>query len=84
VIKLILYALGAVAYIVWAARRLFVAWHAGYVTEVDDPMFGFETARMSRIERPKTYWLGVAITSLLMVAALVFLYFVAAEILQAH
>ncbi|MEM6858640.1 MAG: hypothetical protein AAF559_12275 [Pseudomonadota bacterium] len=67
------YAIAAIAYVVWALRRLYIAWKHGHVVEVDDPDFGFEVAEISRAEKPRWFWTSVAITTSLMLIALVFL-----------
>ena len=78
------YAFGAFVYIFWAIHRLYVAWKNSYVTEVDDPHFGFETARISRSTKPKVYWLSITITSLLLAVALIFLFFISADLMSAQ
>lgn len=69
----LLWAVGAMAYIVWAVRRLHTAWNQGYVLEVDDPDFGFELGQMSRRERPWRFWISVIITAFLLLVVSAFL-----------
>ena len=79
---LLLYAAAAIAFILWAARRLFLAWGKGYVKVVDDPNFGFETAQIYRTDKPRAFWFSVVVTSLLLVAALVLLYFICVDLIS--
>ena len=79
---LLLYAAGAVAFILWATRRLYVAWTNGHVKEVDDPEFGHDMRLIHRTDRPKRFWISVIITSALLVLLLVFLYFIFVELMS--
>jgi hypothetical protein len=56
----------------WAVRRLHIAWNQGYVLEVDDPDFGYELGGSHR-ERPWRFWISVTITAFLLLVALAFL-----------
>jgi len=73
---LLLYAAAASVFILWATRRLFVAFAKGYVVETDDPDFGFEDGSIHRAERPRRFWVSTAVTAFLLVAAMLFLYFI--------
>ena len=76
------HAVAALAYIVWASHRLYVAWRRGYVVEIDDPQFGFETSQMYRSERPGIYWFSVTVTGVLLVLAIIFIFFIGADLIS--
>jgi hypothetical protein len=80
VTKDLLYGVAALAFIVWATRRLFIAWTQGYVKEVDDPYFGYETANIYRAARPRRFWVSVGITSLLLLVAIAFLCLIGSDL----
>lgn len=67
------WAVAAIAYILWDVRRLHIAWNQGYVLEVYDPDFGYELGRISHRERPWRFWISVTITAFLLLVALAFL-----------
>ncbi len=75
----LLWAVAAIGYIVWAVRRLHIAWKQGYVLEVDDPDFGYEQERMSRRERPWRFWISVTITAFLLLVVSAFLIWLIAD-----
>ncbi|QDH35189.1 hypothetical protein [Porphyrobacter sp. YT40] len=75
----LLWAVGAIADVVWAVRRLHFAWSQGYVLEVDDPHFGHELGRMSRRERPWRFSISVTITTFLLLVVSVFLIWLIAD-----
>jgi hypothetical protein len=76
----LLWAVAAIAYIVWAVRRLHIAWNQGYVLEVDDPDFGYELRRMSFRERLWRFWIIVTITAILLLVVLIFLIWLIADV----
>jgi hypothetical protein len=80
----LLWAVGAIAYIVWAVRRLHIAWNEGYVLEVEDPDFGYEFGRMSRRERPWRFWISVTITAFLLLVVSAFLICLIADAISKH
>ncbi len=75
----LLWAAGAIVYIVWAVRRLHIAWSQGYVLEVDDPDFGHELGRMSHRERSWRFWISVTITAFLLLVVSAFLTWLIAD-----
>ena len=78
----LLYAAGASAFILWAIRRLYLAWTQHYVVEVDDPEFGFEEKQIHRAERPTRFWFSFGITAFLLVVMLVVLYFATIDLMS--
>jgi hypothetical protein len=82
VTQYLLYCVAALAFVVWATRRLFLAWTQDYVKEVDDPAFGVATEHIFRTVRPRKFWFSVGMTSLLLLAALVFLYLIGVELVS--
>jgi hypothetical protein len=78
----LLYGVAALVFIIWATRRLSLAWARDYVREVDDPIYGYETANVHRTAKPRKFWFSVAVTALLLMLAIVFLSFIAVELVS--